>query len=203
MKFRNLACAVLAAFGMASCTAESDAIVNEMETKVSLEKTFNARSIDQSSVSKDGPSLSQLVPLTADEATTILNTLSKPKQLVDSHSVEASEGAPGQTYLTISTEKRVDSRHTLQLQLQMITYADDNSLYYKGCQSSSCSSNYLWSISGFGLSSNGTDGTYKFECASYLYFKIMEEEIKYLQVPVKVSGTYDPKSNDMSFSYSI
>ena len=174
-----------------------------METKVSLEETFNARSVDYSSVSKDGLSLNQLVPLTADEATAILNTLSNPKQFVDSHSVEASEGTPGQTFLTISSEKCVDSRHTLQLQLQMITYADDNSLYYKGCQASTNSSNYMWRISGFGLSSNGADGTYKFECASYLYFKIMEEGIKYVQVPVRVSGKYDPKSNDMSFSYSI
>ena len=36
MKFKNLACAVLVVLGMASCTAESDAIVNEVETSVSL-----------------------------------------------------------------------------------------------------------------------------------------------------------------------
>ena len=75
MKFKNLACAMLVALGMASCTAESDAIVNEVETIVSLEKTFNARSVDYREGEKNGLGLDSLIPASTDEVTAILNKI--------------------------------------------------------------------------------------------------------------------------------
>ena len=45
MKLKNFVCALLAAWSLASCTEESDAIVNEVETSVSLEKNFNAKAL--------------------------------------------------------------------------------------------------------------------------------------------------------------
>lgn len=203
MKFKNLACAVLVALGMASCTAESDAIVNEVETSVSLEKTFNARSVDYQKGSKSNLDLDNLVPVTTDEATAILNVLRNHKNLTESNSVTTTEGEPGQTFLTISAEQCVNNLHTLELQLQMISYADDNSLFYKDCKASTKSSNYLWHLTGFGLTSNGTDGTFKLECTSNLYFKVMGEGIKYLQVPVKVNGVYNPQGHVVNFTYSF
>ena len=85
----------------------------------------------------------------------------------------------------------------------MINYTDDNSLYYKNCKASAKSSNYSWEITGFGLSSNSTEGLYKFECTSYLYFKVVEDGIQYVQVPVKVNGTYNPNNHAVSFAYFI
>mgnify|MGYP003291116456 CR=1 FL=1 len=53
------------------------------------------------------------------------------------------------------------------------------------------------------ISSNGTDGMFEFECTSYLYFKVVEDGIKYVQIPVKVNGDYNPKTHAISFEYSI
>ena len=203
MKLKNFACALLVVMGMASCTAESDAIVNEVETSVSLEKTFNARSVNYSKGGKNDLNLDNLVPVSTDEATAILNELRGKKNLTESNSIQTTEGAEGQLFLNISAEQNVNNRHTLAIELQMINYTDDNSLYYKNCKASAKSSNYSWEITGFGLSSNSTEGLYKFECTSYLYFKVVEDGIQYVQVPVKVNGTYNPNNHAVSFAYFI
>ena len=203
MKLKRIACAVLVALGMASCTAESDAIVNEVETKFSLEKNFNARSVDNRSGEINGLELGNLIPASTDEATTILNMLRGKKGLTETCSVTTEEGATDQSFLNINAEQCVNNRYTLALQLQMISYADDNSLYYKDCKVSANSSQFLWHMTGFGFSSDGTNGMYKFECTSYLYFKVVEDGVKYLQIPVKVNGKYNPETHDVSFVYSI
>ena len=72
MKLKNLVCALLAAVGMASCTAESDAPMNTEEATFSLEKTFNARSIDYQANGKNSLDLSELPPISIKEAENIL-----------------------------------------------------------------------------------------------------------------------------------
>ena len=203
MKLRSLVCAMLTALCMASCTAESDATVNEVETTVSLESAFNARSVSYKKGGKNDLNLDELVPVSPDEATAILNILRDQKNVTESQHIVTTEGVPGQSFLNINAEQCVDNRYTLTLQLQMISYADDGSLYYKDCKASANSTQYLWNLTGFGLSSDGTEGMYKFECTSYLYFKVVEEDIQYIQVPVKVNGNYNPKTHAVSFAYFI
>ena len=87
--------------------------------------------------------------------------------------------------------------------MTMISYADDGSLYYKDYKAFAASDQYAWHMTGFGLSSNGTDGTYKIEGISNLYFKVMDDELRYIQVPVKVTGTYNPKNHEVNFTYDI
>ena len=113
MKLKNLACAMLVVLGLASCTAESDAFLYEVETSVSLEKTFNATCIDYQKRGNDDLNLDQLVPVSTEEALAILQVLRDHKNLTESNSVEAIEGAPGQTFLNISAEQCVDDCHTL------------------------------------------------------------------------------------------
>lgn len=203
MKFKSLMCALLAILSMVSCTAESDAIVNEAETSVSLEKSFNASSIDRKMGDKSEVELDELIPVTTEEAIDILNVLRGRKNLTESNSVITTEGAPGQTFLTISTEQCVDNCHFLEFQMEMISYADDNSLFYKSSKTCAKSSTYQWELTGFGLYSNGIDGTYRIECTSYLYFKVMEETLKFVQVPVKLSGIYNPENHKVNFTYSL
>ena len=203
MKFKNLACAMLAIMAMASCTAESDAIVNEVETTVSLEKNFNARSVEHQKGKKNDLNLDDLIPVSTDEAINILNMLREKKDLTESCSIKTKEGETSQSFLTIHAEQCVNNRYNLALQLQMISYDDDKSLYYKDSEVSSNSSQFLWHKTGFGLSSNGTNGMFEFECTSYLYFKVVEDGIKYVQIPVKVNGDYNPKTHAISFEYSI
>lgn len=203
MKLKNFLYALLAVLSMVSCTAESDTIVNEKESNsISLEKSFNASSFNRQ-MGDSELELDELIPVTTEEAIDILNVLRSRKNLTESNSVKATEGAPGQTFLTISTEQCINNCHFLEFQMEMISYADDNSLYYKSSKTCAKSSNYQWDLTGFGLYSNGPDGTFRIECTSYLYFKVMEETIKFVQVPVKLNGIYNPENHKVNFTYSF
>jgi len=204
MKLKNLACAVLVAVGMASCSAESnDPVVNHVTETVDLEKDFNARSVAYDGNNKNTPNLNDLTPVSASEAEDILTTLRKRTRAVESQSIDSKTGSDGQTFLTINVEQCIDNSHTLTVQLDMISYEDDGSLYYKDHRGFDSSDLYEWDITGFSLSTTGTDGMYKFECTSYLYFKLADGGIKYIQVPVSVSGTYNPQNHDTSFTFSL
>ena len=62
---------------------------------------------------------------------------------------------------------------------------------------------YMWHMTGFGLASSGSEGMYKIEGTSNLYFKVMDDSLYYIQVPVKVTGTYNPKTHEVNFTYDI
>ena len=203
MKLINLACAMLVVAGMTSCAAESDESLNLNEVNFSLEKTFNARSVNYQEGNKSALDLSEITPISLDEAEEILSTLREQKDASYTYELKSTTGEPGQNILTVSGKYSVGKQHNFTLELTMITYDDDNSLYYKDNKAYASSSDYKWSLSGFGLSSSGNEGMYKFECNSYLYFKIAGEEMKYVQVPVKVFGDYNSTNHEMKFTYSL
>ena len=179
-------------------------MTREEGKSVTLETTFNARSVNYAEGNKISPSLSELPPVTIEEAKSILNTLRAAKNPTVTQSVASQVGEPGQNLLTVSAECSINSANKLTLQLSLINYDDDGSLYYKDYKATASSSLYKWHMNGFGLSTAGTSGLYKFDSVSYLYFKIVEEdEITYLQVPLKVSGEYNPADHHLDFSYSI
>jgi hypothetical protein len=62
---------------------------------------------------------------------------------------------------------------------------------------------YHWHAHGFGLSTAGQSGMYKFECDSYLYFKLVDDGIRYIQVPLKIQGKYRPETHEANFTYSL
>lgn len=203
MKIMNFVFPLLMAVGMASCTAVSDAPMNHKETTSPLEKNFNARSVNYHVGDKNSPNLSELTPVSVNEANSILNTLRSHKNAKVSHAVTEKVGEAGQTFLTVSTEHQIGNNHRLTLQMTMITYVDDGSLYYKDYKTFAASEMYMWHMTGFSLASGGSEGIYKIEGTSNLYFKVMNDSLYYIQVPVKVNGTYDSKSQEVNFTYVI
>lgn len=203
MKTMNLVRTLLMAVGMASCTAVSDAPMNHEESTSTLEKNFNARSVNYHAGDKNSPNLSELTPVSVDEANNILNALRSHRNVKVNHAINEKAGEAGQTFLTISTEQQIADSHRLTLQMTMITYADDGSLYYKDYKSFAASDMYMWHMTGFGLASSGSEGMYKIEGTSNLYFKVMDDSLYYIQVPVKVTGTYNPKTHEVNFTYDI
>ena len=107
----NLACALLIAACMTSCAAESTEPETTTEVSFSLEKTFNARSLTYQAGNKNMPDLSQLPPVSIQEAEDILHTLREQKNLSEDCTLETTEGTPGQKLLTISSERSVGKNH--------------------------------------------------------------------------------------------
>lgn len=193
--------AMLLMMSLAACSAEGNGPVENSTSTQTLEKTFGARSVVYDENNSDDLGLSNLPAISPAEANDILSTLRKQTSVKDSHNVK--ENTRGQqTSLEITTEKTINGKYTFAIQLNMVSYSD-GSLYYKGYKATASSTLFKWYLKGFGLSSNGTSGTYKFECPSYLYFKVVDEGIKYIQVPVSVKGVYTPATHEATFSYSL
>ncbi|WP_455674245.1 DUF5033 domain-containing protein [Phocaeicola sp.] len=193
--------AMLVMMSLASCSAESSDPVENSTSTNSLEKTFGARSVAYDENNSDNLSLSNLPAISASEANDILSTLRKHTNVKETQDIDATTRAD-QTQLTITTQQTVNGKYTFTIQLNMISYSD-GSLYYKGYNAYTSSTLFKWYLKGFGLSSNGSTGNYKFECTSYLYFKVADDGIRYLEVPISVKGTYNPSTHDASFTYTL
>ena len=51
--------------------------------------------------------------------------------------------------------------------------------------------------------SDNSEGNFIFQSESYIYMKVADNGIKYMQIPVSIRGTYNPKSHDASFTYKL
>lgn len=195
MKLTNLACAMLVVISMASCTAESDATMNYEEVTFSLEKNYNARSVNYVEGSKNDLGLSELPPVSVQEAESILKQLREQKGLTANHSLDSKDGESGQKFLTVSAECCVGNAHKLTLQLSMISYEDDGSLYYKDYKAFASSYLYKWHMNGFGLSTAGTSGILPFRTVCpfqvFLDFLTFYTDFKYIISAKDISQKYD------------
>ena len=75
--------------------------------------------------------------------------------------------------------------------------------YYKSYDANCSANTFEWYIKGFSFATDNSTGNNKFEGPSYLYFKILEEGCKYIQVPVTIKGTYCPSNNKAEFTYAL
>ena len=80
---------------------------------------------------------------------------------------------------------------------------DKGVVYYKSYEADCSADNFIWYIKGFSFSTDNTTGNNKFESPSYLYFKVLGDEVSYIQVPVTVKGTYCPENNQAEFTYDL
>ena len=93
-------------------------------------------------------------------------------------------------------------KYTFTIQLNLTGYADGD-LYYNGYNAECSSSLMKWYVKGFSLASDNSEGNFIFQSESYIYMKVADNGIKYMQIPVSIRGTYNPKSHDASFTYKL
>ena len=95
-----------------------------------------------------------------------------------------------------------EPKYTFTIQLNLTGYADGD-LYYNGYNAECSSSLMKWYVKGFSLASDNSEGNFIFQSESYIYMKVADNGIKYMQIPVSIRGTYNPKSHDASFTYKL
>lgn len=179
----------------ASCSAESNIPVEEPETSavVLLESRYAATEVAVSS------ELAELPAISISEAENILAALRNHTNAKEELNVEK-EDNPN---LRVAIKQTIDNKYAFTIQLNLSSY-DDGSLFYNGYESS-CSSDLMkWKLTGFALSSDKNKNyCYNFTSDSYLYLKVIEDGVHYLQIPVKIKGNYFTDNHDASYTYTL
>lgn len=204
MKATYFLIAMITMMSLASCAADGNDPTVDDSINIStyyLERTYGARSVAYTESSSDELSLSDLPSISLSEAEQILSSLRKHTNAKEEQEVLAADKGE-QKLLKIIMTQTINNKYTFTIQLNMSSYAD-GSLYYGGYEAKCSSSLMKWYLKGFSLSSDGTTGNYKFEAQSYLYIKVVDNGIKYMQIPISIKGTYNPVSHQGSFTYSL
>ena len=137
----------------------------------------------------------------AKEADEILSNLRKHTNAKEEHNVLAADKG-NQTLLKVITSQTINGKYTFTIQLNLTSYADGD-LYYNGYNAECSSSLMKWYVKGFSLASDNSEGNFIFQSESYIYMKVADNGIKYMQIPVSIQGTYNPKNHDASFTYKL
>lgn len=193
--------AMLTMMSLASCTADGNDPVDNSSSTYLLEKTYGARSVSYQENNSDNLNLNDLPAISLSEADEILSTLRKHTNAKEELDIKAAERGE-ETLLKIAMKQIVNNKYTFTIQLSMSSYSD-GSLYYNGYTAECSSSLMKWYLKGFSLASDKSTGNYKFESESYLYMKVVDNGIKYMQIPVSIKGTYNPNNHRAAFSYNL
>lgn len=201
MKAIYLMIAMLVMMSLASCSADGNDPVENSSSTYLLEKTYGAISVAYEGNNSDKLNLSELPAISLSEADEILSTLRKHTGVKEEQDIQAATKGE-QTLLKIAMKQTIDNKYTFTIQLNMSSYSD-GSLYYSGYEAECSSSLIKWYLKGFSLASDNATKNYKFESQSYIYMKVVDNGIKYIQIPVTIKGSYNPQNHDASFSYNL
>lgn len=191
-KFQFLS-VILFAVLFASCAAESDSPLEEVSEPSVLESRYAATEVTETE------ELSDLTPISLSETESILNILHNHTNAKEELTIEKEDDAQ----LHVIIKQIIGNKYSFTIQLNLSNYAD-GTLFYNGYENS-CSSNLMkWDMSGFSLASSNTEKyTYNFTSNSYLYFKVTDNGIRYMRVPVKIQGNYHTDNNKASYTYTL
>lgn len=201
MKSSIFVVAMLMIMSMTSCTASENDPMEEVET-IDMLSTYGARNLNASDKNFKNLHLDELPGVSVSEASTILANIRKHSQSEKSFDVK--ESAHGDlTDVDIMLGETINHKYTFTIQLHMEKNAKKGVVYYKSYEANCSASNFAWYIKGFSFATDNSTGNNKFESPSYLYFKVMSDEVNYIQVPVTVKGTYCPSDNQAEFTYEL
>lgn len=201
MKAIYLMIAILAMMSLASCTANGNDPVENSSSTYFLEETYGARSIAYAENNSDNLNLTDLPAISLSEADEILSNLRKHTNAKEELDIQAANRGKT-TLLKIAMIQTINNKYSFTIQLNMESYTDGG-LAYSGYKAECSSSLMKWYLKGFSLATDNATGKYKFEAQSYIYMKVVNDGIKYMQIPVSIKGTYNPSNHNASFSYSL
>lgn len=200
MKAIYLMIAMLTMMSLASCTADGNDPVENSSSTYLLEKTYGARNVSYGENNSDNLNLNDLPAISLTEADEILSNLRKHTNAKEDWDIQAADKGE-ETLLKITMKQIINNKYTFSIRLSMSSH--ENSVYYNGYNAECSSSLMKWYLKGFSLASDKNTGNYKFESESYIYMKVVDNGIKYLQIPVSIKGTYNQNNHYAAFSYNL
>ena len=194
--------AMLFILSMTACTAHENDPMEQVETLNSLTSSYGARSLAASNNICKKLHLEELPGISIQEARNILSGIKSHKESEKHYDVKENRHGDHND-IDIIMDETIGHKYTFTIQLHMQKDSQSGSMFYKSYEADCSANNFAWYIKGFSFSTDNTTGNNKFESPSYLYFKVLGENVEYIQVPVKITGTYCPINNKAEFSYSL
>lgn len=180
MKRATLACALLIVASITLCAAKND-------------KFWALYEISHKEIYKNTLDISKLIPISLNEAEDVLNTLRKKENATYTYKVSPNT----HNWLILSNKHRTYKEYTFTLKHTTASYGNNNCFYDKDFKAYALSFYFKWAMSKFELSSVSDETMNKFECNSYLHFKVLEVGMKYLLVPAKPHSDYNSTNHEM------
>ena len=202
MKSSIFVVAMLAIMSMTACTASENDPMEQAETISSLTSAYAARSLAATDNICKKLHLEDLPGMSVTEARNILSSIKAHKESEKHYDVDA-EKHGNHSDVDITIDETIGHKYTFTIQLHMQKDDETGVTYYKSYEADCNSHDFAWYINGFSFATDNASGDNKFEAPSYLYFKILDEGVQYIQVPVSVKGTYCPKNNKADFTYNL
>ena len=194
--------AMLFILSMTACTAHENDPMEQVETLNSLTSSYGARSLAATNNICKKLHLEELPGISIQEARNILSGIKSHKESEKHYDVH--ENLHGNHYdVDIVMDETIGHQYTFTLQLHMQKDQGTDVTYYKSYEAGCNAHEFTWYISGFSFATDSSTGNNKFEAPSSLYFKILAEDVEYIQVPVTIKGTYCPINNKADFTYTL
>ena len=201
MKSSIFIVAMLAIMSMTACTVSDNDPIEQVDT-VDMLTTYGAQNVATSTKTFKYLHLDELSGLSTKEAYDILSSIRKHQESEKHYDVKENRHGDHND-IDIIMDETIGHKYTFTIQLHMQKDSQSGSMFYKSYEANCSANNFAWYIKGFSFSTDNTTGNNKFESPSYLYFKVLGENVEYIQVPVKITGTYCPINNKAEFSYSL
>ena len=201
MKSSIFIVAMLVIMSMTACTVSDNDPIEQVDT-VDMLTTYGAQNVATSTKTFKDLHLDELSGVSTKEAYDILSSIRKHQESEKHYDVKENRHGDHND-IDIIMDETIGHKYTFTIQLHMQKDSQSGSMFYKSYEADCSANNFAWYIKGFSFSTDNTTGNNKFESPSYLYFKVLGENVEYIQVPVKITGTYCPINNKAEFSYSL
>ena len=201
MKSSIFVVAMLAIMSMTACTVSDNDPIEQVET-IDMLTTYGVQNVATSTKTFKELQLDELPGVSTKEVCEILSSIRKHKESEKHYDVKENQHG-NHDDIDIIMDETIGHKYTFTIQLHMQKDCKSGTIFYKNYEADCSANNFAWYLKGFSFSTDNNTGNNKFESPSYLYFKVLGENLEYIQVPVKITGTYCPINNKAEFSYSL